>query len=223
MNYFVFKNGKGLLIKLIYFRKFHIENIVKATYSIDRQHAFIFGSLYIVILRFKNKHKVTIPFVNERKYEEFISIIESSTKLKVTNEDDNKRKARIKKPAKFSLYVKSSNYNDLFHSILKVADNGRLDSELNDRLPIKIVNSNFNLIRKEPSIHCEGVYNQIWFQYIFTNKGVLFLFDIGENDDKYMIDDYISWNKFNSKDDVYAFVIEAFNFYYDKVNSEVTR
>ena len=67
-------------------------------------------------------------------------------------------------------------------------------------------------------VHYEGVYQNVWFQCLFTENGLQLLFDGFAPDTTYSPEGYVSYIKFEDKVDLYAFVIEAFEHHYDRVS-----
>ncbi len=217
MNFFWFKDDEGIVIKFPYYRKFRLDEIKSASIdSYSGNNDIVFGSLHTIVLRQDQKKRITIPFSSKGKCDDFIAIIEGNSKLIVSNEYDNSVKKKTKKSKKFLEYNVDTDFelSEVYKTIIKDVIAEEIDEKLNSRLPIEIKKKDNQVIKSKPVIHAEGVYNSLWFQYSFCKQGILLSFDGFELDNKYMTDDYIKWNSFESKDEVYDFIVEGFNHYY---------
>lgn len=95
-----------------------------------------------------------------------------------------------------------------------------IDSNLLNRLPVFMKHRLYRKSKKGIMIHYEGEYNDIWFQCILTEEGLMLCFDSFVPDNKYSPDGYLSYQNFEGKVDLYEFIIEAFEHYYDRVSKK---
>lgn len=95
-----------------------------------------------------------------------------------------------------------------------------IDANLLNRLPVFMFHRLYRKSKKGIIIHYEGEYNNIWFQCIFAEEGLMLMFDSFVPDNKYSPDGYIDYNNFTSKVKMYEFIIEAFEHYHDRVSKK---
>lgn len=109
------------------------------------------------------------------------------------------------------------NTRSMFADVLKDVMNSSIEEKLLNRLPLFMKHRNHNIFRKGIiMIHYKGVFNNVWFQCIFKEEGLGMMFDNFVPENKYSPDGYISYFKFENKENLYEFIIEAFEHYYKR-------
>jgi hypothetical protein len=108
----------------------------------------------------------------------------------------------------------------MFSEILKDAIYGSIESSLLNRLPVFMKHRFYQKFKKGIEIHYEGEFNNIWFQCIFNEEGLMLLFDGFVPESKYSPDGYLDYKNYPSKLDLYEFIIEAFNYYHNRVTKQ---
>lgn len=135
---------------------------------------------------------------------------------------DKPRKVKTKyKPGKDVFFKKTdeyiNEYQDDYCSLLKKVLDNSIERELLEFLPVKIVNRFHTFRKNKPSVHYEGVIKDLWFQISFSEEGLLLMFDGFVPNSKYQPDEYFDLDSFESLNDMYAFIIEAFDYYHKRV------
>jgi len=115
-------------------------------------------------------------------------------------------------------YIKIN--QSMFSEILKDAIYGSIESSLLNRLPVFMKHRFYRKYKNGIELHYEGEYKNIWFQCIFNEEGLMLLFDGFVPENKYSPDGYLDYKNYPSKLDLYEFIIEAFNYYHNRVTKQ---
>lgn len=110
------------------------------------------------------------------------------------------------------------NTNSMFADVLKDVMNSTIEAKLLNRLPVFIKHRNHISRKGIIGIHYEGVFNDVWFQCVFEEDGIVLMFDKFIPDGIYSPEATISYRKFENKEDLYRFVIDAFGHYYQRAS-----
>lgn len=95
--------------------------------------------------------------------------------------------------------------------------NDRIEDELLIKLPVFMKKRSYTLSKKYSEIHFQGVFNDIWFQCMISKEGISMLFDNFAPENKYSPDGYIRFEMFKNKEELYDFIIEAFDYYFLRI------
>ncbi|MGE4320976.1 MAG: hypothetical protein AB7E61_05980 [Acholeplasmataceae bacterium] len=123
---------------------------------------------------------------------------------------------------KFTQYLIEyvENNSNIFSDVLNSVYNEHIDKILIDRLPIKIIHKNYHWNKKGFDIHFEGVYKEQWLQSVFTNEGFQLLFDGFIPNNKFHQDAIIEYNNFQNMEELYKFIIDAFEYHYHRIEND---
>lgn len=145
----------------------------------------------------------------------------SSKNKKISHLKSNKRFKVKFSPSKkkFGEYIENhkGDYQSLFYQVVLDVYRGDIIRKLDKQLPIQLRTNKYSIIKGKPMIHCEGVYNDCWFQYFLDVEGLLIMVDGFLPNTKYDNDASIPYSNFDSLNDLYSFIVEGFQYYYDRV------
>jgi hypothetical protein len=147
----------------------------------------------------------------------FTEVPRSIFSLMQGNLTGKKAKERYKpRKSKFKMMYEQLSYslNPVMREIYWDIISDRIEDNLLIKLPVFMKKRSYELSIKYPEIHFEGKFNDIWFQCLFKKEGILMLFDNFAPENKYSPDAYIPFEKFSNKEQLYEFIIEAFDYYF---------
>lgn len=135
---------------------------------------------------------------------------------------DKPRRVKIKYyPSKEKFHRKTEEYikykKDDYSKLLSAILSDSIESDLINDLSVKIIRKDYCFRKGVPYIHYEAVVRDLWFQISLSIEGLLLMFDGFVPNSKYQTDDYFDYDSFNSREDMYKFIMEAFNHYNDRV------